>query len=156
MSKSPRVALVLCLAAMLPTSQAQVVKGTVTMATTTIAVVTLGPIVSTVEALQFSGSAVIKSRMVPDPAFGKPSLILLFDMSGVSGRSRSGLLFQALSQQYVIRPHQPTQNVEFTFPLAILPAAPLSLVLTANARFALNVDLGTGAITSVAATVAPR
>ena len=41
--------------------------------------------VTNVEAVKFVGSAVVTSRIVPDPDFGRPSFVMQFDFTGVTG-----------------------------------------------------------------------
>ena len=151
------IAAAISLAAMTPQAQAQSAQAASRTSQVSVPVTTLAPIVVAVEGLRFSGQAVISSRLASDPDFGRPSLVLLFDMTGVTGvGAASGLLYRALSQEYVVRPHAMNQNIGFTFPMATDPDAPLASVRTGDARFVMNVDLATGAVTSVTAALTPR
>ena len=121
-----------------------------------VAVTSNGP-VTNVEAVKFEGQAVVNSRLAADAEFGKPSLIMQFDLTGVTGTgAQSGIRYLLTSQEHVIRPHASNQNVEFTFPMATEENAPIAKVRTGSARFVMNVDLSTGAITSVNAVMTAR
>ena len=121
-----------------------------------VAVTSNGP-VTNVEAVNFVGSAVVNSRLTPDPDFGSPSLVMQFDLTGVTGTgAQSGIKYVLTSQEHVVRPHASNQNVEFTFPMATDENAPISKVRTGSARFVMNVDLGTGLITSLNAVMTAR
>ena len=113
--------------------------------------------VTNVEAVNFVGAAVVTSRLVPDPDFGRPSFVMQFDLTGVTGTSaKSGIKYVLTSQEYVIKPLAPNQNVEFTFPMATDENAPIAKVRTGSARFVMNVDPVSGLITSVNAVMTPR
>ena len=153
--KGLRAAAILCLATLLPlaplTAQAQN-----RMSSKAVAVTSIGP-VTNVEAVNFEGLAVVNSRLAADPEFGSPSLVMLFDMTGVTGTgAQSGIKYVLTSQEHVIKPHASNQNVEFTFPMATDPNAPIAKVRIGSARFVMNVDLGTGSITSINAVLTPR
>ena len=121
-----------------------------------VAVTSNGP-VTNVEAVNFVGAAVVTSRVVPDPDFGNPSLIMQFDLAGVTGTgAQSGIKYVLTSQEHVVRPLASNQNVEFTFPMATDENAPIAKVRTGSARFVMNVDIATGLITSVNAVMTPR
>ena len=112
--------------------------------------------VTNVEAVKFVGMAVVTSRVVPDPDFGRPSFVMQFDLTGVTGTgAQSGIKYVLTSQEHVIRPLAPNQNVEFTFPMATDDNAPMAKVRTGSARFVMNVDPATGLITSVNAVMTP-
>ena len=121
-----------------------------------VAVTSNGP-VTNVEAVNFVGAAVVSSRLVPDPDFGNPSLVMQFDLTGITGTgAQSGIKYVLTSQEHVIRPLAANQNVEFTFPMATDDNAPIAKVRTGSARFVMNVDLVSGLITSVNAVMTPR
>ena len=148
-------AVAVCLAALLPlaslSAQAQN-----RLNASQVAVKTNGPDTD-VEAVQFAGSALVNSRLVPDPDFGRPSLLMQFDLSGVTGTgAKSGIKYVLTSQEHVIRPFAMHQNVEFTFPMATDENAPIAKVRVGTARFMMNVDRDTGLITSVNAVLKPR
>ena len=121
-----------------------------------VAVTSNGP-VTNVEAVKFVGTAVVNSRLAPDPDFGRPSLVMLFDLTGVTGTgAQSGIKYVLTTQEHVIKPFATNQNVEFTFPMATDDNAPISKVRTGSARFVMNVDPGTGLITSLNAVMTAR
>ncbi|MCY7301407.1 MAG: hypothetical protein LH616_19630, partial [Ilumatobacteraceae bacterium] len=130
-ARSSGIVIALCLAALPPLTSAQSTtsspgRGVATsqLATTSqgrmnqfaVAATSNAP-VSGVEPVQFSGQAIINSRMVPDPDFGKPTFILLIELAGVTGvGAQSGTRYVLSSQEHSIRPHAANQNVTFIFP----------------------------------------
>ena len=113
--------------------------------------------VANVEAVKFIGAAVVTSRVVPDPDFGRPSFVMQFDLTGVTGTgAQSGIKYVLTSQEHVVRPLASNQNVEFIFPMATDPNAPIANVRTGSALFVMNVDLVSGLITSVNAVMTAR
>ena len=121
-----------------------------------VAVTSNGP-VTNVEAVKFVGAAVVTSRVVPDPDFGRPSFVMQFDLTGVTATgAQSGIKYVLTSQEHVIRPLAPNQNVEFIFPMATDDNAPIAKVRTGSARFVMNVDPANGLITSLNAVMTPR
>jgi hypothetical protein len=121
-----------------------------------VAVTSNGP-VTNVEAINFAGSAVVNSRLVPDAEFGRPSLVMQFDLTGVTGTgAQSGIKYVLTTQEHVIKPFAPNQNVEFTFPMATDDNAPIAKVRTGSARFVMNVDPASGLITSLNAVMTAR
>ncbi len=110
-----------------------------------------------VEAVRFEGQATVNSRLAADPDFGNPTLIMLFDLTGVTGTgAQSGTKYVLTTQEHIIRPLTANHNVEFTFPMATDEDAPISRVRVGSARFVMNVDTTTGAITSLNAVLTPR
>jgi hypothetical protein len=113
--------------------------------------------VTAVEPVLFSGRAIVKSRMVPDPLSNQPSLLLDFDLTQVVAvGTTSGISYILPAEEYVIRPHATNQRVELTFPMVTNPNEPLAKARTGTARFAMNVDATTGAITSSTAVFTAR
>ena len=113
--------------------------------------------VTNVEAVKFAGAAVVNSRLVPDLEFGRPSLVMQFDLTGVTGTgAQSGIKYVLTSQEHVVRPLASNQNVEFTFPMATDDNAPIAKVRTGSARFVMNVDPASGLLTSVTAVMTAR
>jgi hypothetical protein len=119
---------------------------------TTVVQVTSRPSATAAKPVNFTGQAVIKSRLDIDKETGNHTLVLTFDMSGVTGQSETtGNRTLNSVQETLVRRLAPSQEIEFPFPIA--PPNPnhtLQDVSTGTARFSLNVDLATGAITSAA------
>ena len=121
------------------------------------ATVTSNAPVANVEAVKFVGAPVVTSRVVPDPDFGRPSFVMQFDLTGVTGTgAQSGIKYVLTSQEHVVRPLASNQNVEFIFPMATDANAPIANVRTGSALFVMNVDLVSGLITSVNAVMTAR
>lgn len=150
-----RVGAILCIAALLslapPLAQAQN-----RMNAKAVAVTSTAP-VAEVEAVNFSGQATVYSRLASDREFGKPSLVLLFDLTGVTGvGAQSGIRYVLTSQEHIILPHASTQIVEYIFPMATDENAAIVNVRTGSARFVMNVDMATGVVTSVTSVLTAR
>ena len=146
----------LSLAAFLPIADAQVGQGAGRMNKNAVTVTSNAP-VTAVEAVRFSGRAIVNSRMSPDPIHNRPSMIFDFDLSQVVGVGvKSRIPYTLLAEEYVILPLDSNQVVEFTFPMTTGPDGSLANALTGHARFAMNVDTTTGVITSLTAVFTTR
>jgi hypothetical protein len=107
------------------------------------------------ESVSFSGQAQISSRIATDPDFGRPSLLLTIDLSGVSG------VGSATSAKYVVRSLENVQRrvaashrVEVTFPFTKgNDAGQLNAARSGVASFTLNFNPATGAVTSATGNV---
>ena len=101
------------------------------------------------ESVSFSGQAQIKSRLVQDPDFGRPVLLLTIDLSSVSGvGSSTRAKYVIPSQENVQRHLAPSHRVEITFPFLQSGSTDGSSARTGVASFAFNFDVNTGEITS--------
>jgi hypothetical protein len=106
------------------------------------------------ESVSFSGNAVIKSRLAPDPDFNRPRLVLTIDLTAVSGiGSTSGAKYvisgPELTQRHVAASHA----LEFTFPFKSTKSASSATARTGVASFALDFDVNTGALTGAKGSV---
>jgi hypothetical protein len=150
-----RIARTLCAAALLSTLSAAPAVAQLAqdaMATNLVPVTTDNTIPSSVK---FSGNATLKSRLAKDPEFGKPSLVMHLDLSGVVGigNSNKKKYFVSTNEEIVV-PNAANQNIQFNVAVYSDPADPLSAVRTGVLKFALNVDTATGTITSATASAA--
>jgi hypothetical protein len=118
------------------------------------ALVPLAGIVSgSPESVSFSGQARIQSRLVPDPDFGRPSLLLSIDLSSVTGvGSSTKAVYSVATQELVQRRLAGTHTVVITFPFSKTSGA--TVVRSAVASFALDFDVNTGAVTNASGNVA--
>jgi hypothetical protein len=106
------------------------------------------------ESVSFSGQAQIKSRLVQDPDFGRPVLLLTIDLSSVSGvGSSTRAKYVILSPENVQRHVAPSHRLQVTFPFMRSNSTDISSARTGVAYFALDFDTSTGAVTSAAANV---
>jgi hypothetical protein len=128
-------------------------------------ITTLIPVSGTVsgqpESVAFSGQAQISSELVLDPSRlnHPPAVILIVDLSGVSGTGSSTRAKYVAGNDgtTVFRKLVSADTIEVTFPFSRGPAmmsTGMSSVHTGVASFALSFDLGTGAITSGTGSVA--
>src|SRR5262245_40566521 len=102
------------------------------------------------ESVSFSGQALISSRLVPDPDFGRPSLLLKIDLSGLSGVGASTRArYVVSSKELVQRRLAGSHVVVVNFPFTDGAGAAQSAV----ASFALDFDLNTGAVTNATGTI---
>ena len=138
---------------MMPARAADMMKSTMVSVSGAVGALTA----SGAERVVFSGQAQIKSRLALDPDFGDSKLLLFIDMTGVSGvGSSSGAKYLVPTQEILIRPLAQSHQVEITFPFFKNVADSLASTRSGLANFALNVDVSTGAITSVSATAVSR
>jgi hypothetical protein len=122
---------------------------TSSLTTTSASAVLIGGIVSgQPESVLFLGKAKIDSRLVQDPDFGRPVLLLTIDLSSVSGvGSSTKAKYVIPSQENVQRHLAPSHRVEITFPF-MKSGSDGSSARTGVASFAFNFDVNTGEITS--------
>jgi hypothetical protein len=103
------------------------------------------------ESVSFSGEAVISSRLVPDPDFGRAALLLVIDLSGISGVGASTRMkYEVATREKVQRRVAPSHTVQVSFPFITTGA---TVVGSGVASFALDIDVNTGAVTSATASV---
>jgi hypothetical protein len=107
------------------------------------------------ESVAFSGQAQIKSRLVRDPDFNRPSLLLTIDLSSVSGvGSSTSASYVIPAKELVQRRLAASDQVEITFPFMKSRSTDLTAVRSGVASFALEFDVNTGAVTSAKGSVA--
>jgi hypothetical protein len=112
------------------------------------------------ESVRFSGQARVSSELVLDTSRTRPphppSVILIIDLSGVSGTGSSSEARYAVGGDGtpVFRQLASTDTVQIPFPFARGTSMGTSSVRTGLASFALSFDTNTGAITKGTATVA--
>jgi len=105
------------------------------------------------ESVSFSGQAQISSRLVQDPDFGNPVLLLTINLGSVSGvGSSTNAKYVILGPENVQRHLAPSHRVEITFPF-MRSGGSNSSARTGVASFALSFDVNTGLVTSAAANV---
>ena len=122
-----------------------------------VAVTSVNPAAVNVEKINFAGEAIVNSRVALDPDFNQPSLIVLFDLLNITAvGAQSGTRYVVSSQEYVIQPLAPNQNIDFTFPMTTDVNAPLEMARTGSAHFVLQVDLLTGVVRTNAAVFSAR
>lgn len=114
-----------------------------------------GTVSGTPESVAFSGQAQIGSKMVTDPDFGKPPIVLLsIDLSNVTGvGSSTGNTYVTSSHAILARPLAATDTLQVRFPFAPNPGgiAPTRVGL---ASFNLSFNVTTGMLTGAVATIA--
>ena len=112
------------------------------------------------ESVRFSGQARVSSELVLDTTRFRPphlpAVILIIDLSGVSGTGSSSEARYAVGGDGtpVFRQLASTDTVEIAFPFSRGTSMGMSSVRTGVASFALSFDTSTGAITKGTATVA--
>jgi len=112
------------------------------------------------ESVRFSGQARVSSELVLDTSRTRPphppSVILIIDLSGVSGTGSSSEARYAVGGDGtpVFRQLASTDTVQIPFPFTRGTSMGTSSVRTGVASFALSFDTNTGAITKGTATVA--
>jgi len=112
------------------------------------------------ETVRFSGQARVSSELVLDTSRTRPphppSVILIVDLSGVSGTGSSSEARYAVGGDGtpVFRQLASTDTIQIPFPFTRGTSMGTSSVRTGVASFALSFDTNTGAITKGTATVA--
>jgi hypothetical protein len=101
-----------------------------------------------------TGQPEIGSRLVRDPDFGRPVLLLTIDLSSVSGVGQSTKAKYVVPTQELVQRHlAPSHDVEITFPFMRSGSDGLS-ARTGVASFALSFNPSTGEVTSATGKVA--
>jgi hypothetical protein len=114
-----------------------------------------GTVNGTPESVAFSGQAKIGTKMVTDPDFGKPPIVVLsIDLRNVTGLgSSTGKTYVTSSQAVLERPLVAADTLQVTFPF--FPsgggAAPARVGM---ASFSLSFNVSTGMLTSATAGIA--
>lgn len=112
------------------------------------------------ESVRFSGQAQVSSELVLDTSRTRPphvpAVILIIDLSGVSGTGSSSEARYAVGGDgtTVLRQLASTDTLQIPFPFSRGASMGTSSVRTGVASFALSFDTNTGAITKGTATVA--
>lgn len=94
-----------------------------------------------------TGQVGITTRLARDPDLGNHKVIFMFDFTKVSAKVGK-TTYTTQYQESLMKPLAPNYNIELEFPVSATNANLLSQVITASAKFALNVDPATGVITS--------
>jgi hypothetical protein len=129
---------------------------TTLLATSSVSGVAIKGIVSgQPESVSFSGQAQIASRLVQDPDFGKPVLLLTVNLSSVSGVGSSTKAKYVIATQELVQRHvAPSHQVAITFPFMKSGSTDASSARTGVASFAFSFDTSTGVVTSATGNVA--
>ena len=106
------------------------------------------------ENVSFQGSARVASRLAPDPDFGRPRLVLTFDLTGVAGTGmQTGATYVVHGPEIVQRVVAATHSVAFLFPFNNTGTNDTSRARSGSAAFQLTFNTATGAITNATATI---
>jgi hypothetical protein len=106
------------------------------------------------ESVAFSGQAQIKSRLVRDPDFNRPSLLLTIDLGSVSGvGSSTSATYVIPAKELVQRGLAASQLVEITFPFLKSSSTDLTSARSGVASFALDFNVDTGEVTNARAKI---
>ena len=106
------------------------------------------------ESVNFSGNAVVKSRLAPDPDFNRPRLVLSLDLTGITGvGSQSGAKYVISGPELTQREVAASHAFEFTFPFKSSKSATAATARTGVASFVLDFDVNTGAVTGASGNV---
>jgi hypothetical protein len=106
------------------------------------------------ESVTFSGNAVVKSRLAPDPDFNRPRLVLTIDLTSVAGiGSTSGAKYVISGPEFTQRNLAASHSLEFAFPFKSTKSATAATARTGVASFVLDFDVNTGAVTGASGSV---
>lgn len=107
------------------------------------------------ERVTFSGNAVVRARVTPDPDFRTPDIVVLFiDMSGVTGvGATTKKKYVTTNKTIVQRRLRPTDTVDVTFPFWVSGTSSTGSGPVGTLSIALTYDMSTKALTSAAGSV---
>jgi len=107
------------------------------------------------ESVSFSGDAKVGTRLAPDPDFGAPSLVVSIDLTGVSGvGSSTRTKYVIMGPEIVQKRLAPSYTVEITFPFYKSGTDGTTGARSGAASFTLDVNPGTGTVTSATGSIA--
>lgn len=107
--------------------------------------VAFGPLLT--EAVTFSGTGRITTRLSTDPDGGNQVLLAQVDTTGIVGTgSITFSRYELRTIESLVLPHAPTQMVSLTFPMEPTATSLNQAVRTGSADLTLQVDLATGAV----------
>lgn len=123
--------------------------------TSTSGVTIKGTVSGQPESVSFSGQAQVNSKLVQDPDFGRPVLLLTINLGSVTGvgsntRTKYVTAVQEVVQRHVAASHE----IQVTFPFMKSGSTDLTSARTGVASFALEVDVNTGAVIRAAGNIA--
>src|SRR5262245_58389822 len=76
-----------------------------------------GVVTGSPESVTFSGNAKVGTRLAPDPDFGRPSLVVSIDLTGIAGVGASTRTKYAIGGPEIVqRRLAPSYTVDLTFP----------------------------------------
>lgn len=107
------------------------------------------------ESVNFSGKAVIRARVTPDPDFRTSDIVVLFiDLSGVSGVGATSKKKYVTSNKTIVqRRLLPSDSVEVSFPFWQSGTSATGSGPAGTVAFALTFDVNTKKLTGATGTV---
>jgi len=107
------------------------------------------------ERVTFSGNAVVRARVMPDPDFRTPDIVVLFiDMSGVSGVGATSKKKYVTSNKTIVqRRLRPSDSVEVSFPFWQSGTSATGSGPTGKLSLTLTYDVNTKTLTAAAGSI---
>lgn len=107
------------------------------------------------ESVTFSGNAVVRARVTPDPDFRTPDVVVLFiDMSGVSGVGATSKKKYVTSNKTIVqRRLRPSDSVVLTFPFWQSGTSATGSGPTGTLSLTLTFDVNTKTLTAAAGSI---
>jgi hypothetical protein len=113
-----------------------------------------GTVSGSPESVSFSGNALVKTRLAPDPDFNRPRLVLTIDLTSVAGiGSTTGAKYVISGPELTQREVAASHALEFTFPFKSTKSSTAVTARTGVASFVLDFDVNTGALTGAKGSV---
>jgi len=114
-----------------------------------------GTVTGSPESVAFTGSVTINSKMVTDPDFGTPNIVVLsFDLSSLSGTGLStNKKYVVSSQEIMVRPLAATDQLDVTFPFAPNVNSIDTSARLGVATVALSFNVSTGGLTGAKVSI---
>lgn len=111
------------------------------------------PATATGEAVLFSGTGKITSRVSRDTDTGTTSLIATFDTTGIVGTGYPSLTKYVLtSREQMILPHALLQTVQLSFPMEPAPGSKLTALRSGTVNLTFFVELITGTVLQISSS----
>jgi hypothetical protein len=118
--------------------------------TTSVFLSSYAPATATGEAVMFTGTGKISSRVSRDPDTGASSLVATFDTTGIVGTGYPSLTRYVLnSREHMILPHAALQTVQLSFPMEPAAGSAVTKLRSGTVNLTFLVELITGAVIQI-------
>jgi len=108
------------------------------------------PATATGEAVLFTGTGKITSRVSRDPDTGVSSLVAAFDTAGIVGTGYPSLTRYVLnSREQMILPHTVLQTVQLSFPMEPVAGSKITALRSGTANLTFLVEMITGTVIQI-------
>ncbi|MBP8270299.1 MAG: hypothetical protein KAX42_00355 [Sphaerotilus sp.] len=121
--------------------------------TTRIPVSYYAPATASGEAVLFTGTGTISSRVSRDAATGASSLLATFDTNGIVGTGYPSLTKYVLnSHEQMVLPHTWSQKVQLSFPMEPAPGSAVTRLRSGTVNLTFMVEMATGKVLQISSS----